>query len=136
MTVQQEHAQLSSVWLMFEILKFIGADSVYDNAIELIEKHGYSNHLTYDPYTNEIDVWGAILIACGANVKLLKKGNTEPEDCGVPPYMCGRARFMCQYLEYLVNKEISAWCQENNRTEAISLLIRAGDRVAITVLHP
>ena len=121
---------------MLAVLKNIKADAIYDNAIKQIKKRGFCNNLTYDPYTGEIDVWGAILLSCGAKQKLLKSGATEPEECGIPPYMCGRARFVCEYLEIFVGEEISMWCENHSKQEAISLLTYASDRVAITVLSP
>jgi len=121
---------------MFPTLKDLGAHRIYDKASELILVNGFSQHNTYDPYTKEIDIWGAILLACGAKEKLLAEGLTEPEECGVPPFMCGRARFFCEYLELIINKEIAEWCNAHTKDEAISLLKKASDRVAITVLKP
>ena len=117
---------------MFPTLKQLGADSIYDKAIDYIKKHGFSNHATYDPYTKEIDIWGAILLACGAKEKFLAEGFMEAEECGVPPFMCGRARFFCEYLELITDTEISEWCLTHSQKEAINLLRLAGDRVAIT----
>ena len=117
---------------MFTILKELGAHQIYDDAINRIKKHGFSQDQTYDPYSEEIDIWGAILLACGGKEKLLKTGETEPENCGVPPYLCSRARYFCEYLELIVHKEISEWCASHSKTEAINLLRLASDRVAIT----
>lgn len=121
---------------MFPTLKDLGAHTIYSKAIELVLEHGFSNHATYDPYTKEIDIWGAILLACGAKEKLLAEGNTEAEECGVPPYMCGRARFFCEYIEIITDMEITEWCSVHTQKEALSLLEKASDRVAITVLRP
>lgn len=120
---------------MFATLKQLGAEKIYGEAVDYIKKHGFSNHTTYDPYTKEIDIWGAILLACGAREKLLAEGFMEAEECGVPPFMCGRARFFCEYLELIVNKEISEWCSEKTQTDALSLLERASERVSITFLR-
>lgn len=120
---------------MFPTLKHLKADEIYDKAVGYIKEHGFSNHTTYDPYTKEIDIWGAILLACGAKEKLLAEGFMEPEECGVPPFMCGRARYFCEYLELIVNKEISEWCSENTQTSALFLLVRASERVSITFLR-
>lgn len=121
---------------MFAVLKQLGAHDVYDSAVDRINKHGFSNSDTYDPYSGEIDIWGAILLACGASEKLLKTGETEPEKCGVPPYMCSRARFFCDYLELIIDMEIGKWCSLHVQKEAISLLDDASDRVAITFSQP
>ena len=64
---------------MFPTLKQLEADEIYDKAIQHIKKHGFSNHATYDPYTKEIDIWGAILLACGAKEKLLAEGLSNAE---------------------------------------------------------
>jgi hypothetical protein len=120
----------------FEALKSLNAHKIYDRAQNEIKLHGFSPLFTYDPYTEELDVWGAILLACGAKKTLLLKGLTEPEDCGVAPYMCGRARFFCEYLEMLVDSEISLWCQSHTFGDALKLLQHASDRVAITVINP
>jgi hypothetical protein len=121
---------------MFPTLKQFGADSIYDKAVDLIKKHGFSSHTTYDPYTKEIDIWGAILLACGAKEKLLAEGFMEAEECDVPPFMRGRARFFCEYLELITDTEISEWCSTHTQIEALVLLSQASDRVAITVLRP
>jgi len=121
---------------MFAVLKQLGAHDIYDSAMDRIKKHGFSNSDTYDPYSGEIDVWGAILLACGASEKLLKTGETEPEKCGVPPYMCSRARFFCDYLELITDMEIGEWCSTHTKQDAISLLGTAGDRVAVTFTQP
>ena len=121
---------------MFATLKQLGADDVYDKAIGYIKEHGFSNHATYDPYTREIDIWGAILLACRAKEKLLAEGFTLAEECGVPPFLCGRARFFCEYLELITDTEISEWCSTHTQTEALFLLARASERVAITYLRP
>lgn len=120
---------------MFSVLKKLGADDIYSEAVGLIVGHGFSNHATYDPYTGEIDIWGAILLACGAKEKLLLEGFMEPEECGVPPFMCSRARFFCEYLELITNVEISEWCSTHTQANALFLLQQASDRVAITVLN-
>ena len=121
---------------MFSTLKQLGADGIYDKAVDYIKEHGFSNHATYDPYTKEIDIWGAILLACGAKEKLLAEGFMEAEECGVPPFMRGRARFFCEYLELITNTEISEWCSTHTQIEALILLSQASDRVSITVLRP
>jgi hypothetical protein len=117
---------------MFPTLKELGAHDVYDKAAQIIEDQGFSNYTTYDPYTKEVDIWGSILLACGGKEKLLAQGETGAEECGVAPFMTGRARFFCEYLELIVNKEISDWCSSHSQKEAINLLRLAGDRVAIT----
>ena len=121
---------------MFPTLKQLGADEIYDKAIQHIKERGFSNYATYDPYTKEIDIWGAILLACGAKEKLLAEGFMEAEECGVPPFMCGRSRFFCEYLELIADTEISEWCSTHTQTEALFLLVRASERVAITFLRP
>lgn len=121
---------------MFPTLKELGAHHVYEQAIEILEKHGFSNHATYDPYSKEVDIWGAILLACGAKEKLLAEGIADAEECGVAPFMCGRARFFCEYLELITEKEIAEWCAIYTKEDAVALLRKASDRVAITVLRP
>jgi hypothetical protein len=121
---------------MFPTLKELGAHDAYERAAVILEKHGFSNHTTYDPYTKEVDLWGAILLACGAKEKFLAEGVTDAEECGVAPFMCGRARFFCEYLELVTGKEIAEWCACHAQEDAISLLKKASDRIAITVLRP
>jgi hypothetical protein len=121
---------------MFPTLKELGAHDVYERAAETIDKHGFSNHTTYDPYTKEVDLWGAILLACGAKEKLLAEGVTDAEESGVAPFMCGRARFFCEYLEMVIGEETAEWCISHTKQDAISLLQQASNRVAITVLRP
>jgi len=92
--------------------------------------------MTYDPYTKEVDVYGAILLAFGASEKLLAQGNTEPEESGVPLYRCALVRATVDYFESVIGNEISVWCESQSQQSAISTLKYVSDRIAISIGLP
>jgi hypothetical protein len=118
---------------MFSVLKALGVHDVYGNALGHMSKHGYSQYMTFDPYTGEINVWGAILLACGGKQKHLRLGAEEPEECGVIPKLYGVARVSCEYLEAVVNEDISRWCETHEYSDAKKLLRDASERVEISI---
>jgi hypothetical protein len=118
---------------MFQVLKVLGVHDIYGSALKHISSNGYSQHLTFDPYTGEVNVWGGILLACGAKKKKLREGAEEPEECGVIPKLYGVARVSCEYLEAVVNEEISRWCETHTYSDAQKLLRDASERVEISI---
>ena len=118
---------------MFQVLKTLGVHDVYGNALKHISQNGYSQYLTFDPYTGEINVWGGILLACGAKKKKLREGAEEPEDCGVIPKLYGVARVSCEYLEAYVNDDIHRWCESHTYGDVQKLLKSASERIEISI---
>ena len=117
-------------------LKSLGAHNALADACETIKTQGFSPVMTYDPYTKEVDVYGAILLAFGASEKLLAQGNTEPEESGVPLYRCALVRATVDYFESVIGNEISVWCESQSQQSAISTLKYVSDRIAISIGLP
>lgn len=131
--MQAVHAQSNNVNGMTSPLKSLGVHNTLADACEIMTAHGFSPVVTYDPYTKEVDVYGAILLAFGASENLLAQGNTEPEESGVPLYRCALVRATVDYFESMVGDEISAWCISQSQQDATNALKQASDRIAISI---
>jgi hypothetical protein len=118
---------------MFLYLKDIGVHEIYRRATLIIASRGYSNTLTYDPYSRAVNAYGAILLACGASEKKLAEGDFEPEECGAADVMIPTICLAREYAEAMVDRNIFDWCAENDERSVIGLFNRLADRIEITV---
>ena len=94
---------------MFSTLKSAGVHDVYRRTIQVIRRHGLSNVLTYDPYSGSVDLYGAMLLACGAHIRLLEDGCDNPPSCGVPDTMLRELVLAVEYFEASAQQDISEW---------------------------
>jgi len=118
---------------MFFHLKDLKINDIFRKAGSIIDKNGFSKSLLYDPYTKEVDISGAIFLACGASKKLLIEGETDPDKLGMAEANCVRSMVAIEYVEAMVGKNTVDWSAESEKYEAISLLNRLADRIDISI---
>lgn len=118
------------------VLKDARMHEIYRKAAEILGVRGMSKNLVYDPYTKQVDIMGALLLACGASERLLAEGITEPSDVGVPPVNQGKVLVAYEYVESALSEDPSEWCGTHKTHEAVVLLVKLSDRIEISVRIP
>lgn len=118
------------------VLKDARMHEIYRKAAEILGVRGMSKNLVYDPYTKQVDIMGALLLACGASERLMADGFTEPQDVGVPPVNQGKVLVAYEYLESALSEDPSEWCGKHKTHEAAVLLVKLSDRIEISVRIP
>lgn len=113
----------------------MGVHSVYRNASIIIQNRGFSQNLTYDPYTKSVDVCGAVILACGGSEKLLAEGETEPQNCGIPEGKVATALVAIEYMEAMLGKDASEWCGNHLFGDAIRMFEKLSDRIEMSVVR-
>lgn len=106
---------------------------IYKRAYDVIKKFGYSPYMAFDPYEGTTDILGALILACGGSRKLLSLGCDTAEDCNVPKINSVRLDVAVDYLEAVVDGDLSEWSQNHTREDALQLLLNASDRIQIAM---
>jgi len=119
---------------MFFHLKDLKVNEIYREASSIINKNGFSKSLLYDPYTKEVDIHGAILLACGASKKLLIQGETDPDKLEMAEANFVRSMVAVEYFEAITDMDTVDWCSKNEKHQAINLLNKLADRIEISVV--
>lgn len=118
---------------MFLSLKPAGIDKVYRRASLILRESGLSANLVYDPYTGAVDVYGAILLACGADKSFLAHGEIDPVSCGAPEASLKQIVLAVEYFEAMTDMDISDWSSQSTKTKTIDYLNALADRIEIAV---
>lgn len=121
---------------VLSVLKDARVHEIYRKAAEILGVRGMSQNLVYDPYTKQVDVMGAILLACGASERLLAEGLTEPSDVGVPPINQEKVFVAYEHIESALAEDPSEWCSKHKTHEASLLLVKLSDRIEISIRTP
>lgn len=119
---------------MFSSLKPAGVDKTYRRAAQIIDKCGLSANLVYDPYAGTVDVYGAILLACGADKSLLAQGEIDPVSCGAPEASLKCIVLSVEYFEAMTDMDISDWSGQSTKHKTINYLNSLADRIEISVV--
>lgn len=119
---------------MFSSLKPAGVDKTYRRAAQILGERGLSANLVYDPYTGAVDVYGAILLACGADKSLLAQGEIDPVSCGAPEASLKRIVLAVEYFEAMTDMDISDWSGQSTTLKTIDYLSALADRIEISVV--
>jgi hypothetical protein len=93
-----------------------------------------SASLVYDPYSGAIDVYGAILLACGADDHLLAQGEIDPDVCGAPEANWKKIILAVEYFEAMTDMDITEWSAKATVIKTVSLLENLSDRIQISVV--
>lgn len=118
---------------MFSALKSAGVHDIYLKAIEELKARGLSNTLTYDPYSGAVDVYGAMMLACGANLRLMAQGCDNPVACGVPDTSLMAFVLAAEYFDAMTNDSITDWSRSAGFGKVISRLRTLADRIEMSV---
>lgn len=121
---------------MLYCLKDAKVHEIYRKAAKIVQEHGLTHTLTYDPYTKSVDLYGALLLACGASEKLLATGLEEPEELDVPPVNLGKIKVAYEYVEAILGKDPSFWAETHDAEQASKMLLRLADRIEISIKLP
>lgn len=119
---------------MFFCLQDLGVHEIYKKAGEILSQRGLSQTLTYDPYTKEVDVEGAILIACGASEKILATDENDISKIGLPEANIVKVLISIEYIEAMIDDELPNWCLSHDTDDAVKMLKRLSDRVEMSVV--
>lgn len=119
---------------MFFCLKDAGIHEIYRTAASIIGMRGLSQTLTYDPYTKSVDVEGAILLACGASEKLLDSDAKDMSEIGIPDANIIKVVVGVEYIEAMIDSELTEWCASHNTSDAVKMLTKLADRVEMSVV--
>lgn len=121
---------------MLYCLKDAKVHEIYRKTAEIIREHGFTHALPYDPYTKQVDFYGALLLACGASEKLLASGLEDAEDVHVPPINLGKVRVAYEYIEAVLGEDPSVWAETHTSEQAEKVLLRLADRIEISINLP
>jgi hypothetical protein len=120
--------------MLFSELGSLGAVGVIDDArTELVER-GFIGDITYEPYSNRVNVVGALAAACGAKNDDMAKWDGDLETAPVKKIQYALFMEIITYLEAHVDADIDEWCQEASEEQSIEMLRRASERIVIAVI--
>jgi len=115
-------------------MKTMEADKYLRSAATILTDRGLSRHMNCDPETGEVDVEGALMLACGAK----KVGVLVPYPAEVvPPTQLAVYLSMIDLLDLNVPEDnITKWTDkwEVSQDEVIQLLNSLADTISIAIV--
>ena len=119
---------------MFSTLWGLGCHKLLRSAADIIEEHGYSNTMHYDPYSGGVNIVGALALACGSSVKKLERWDGDNSTIPVRNGLVAVFLELVTFIEAAVSTDIEEWCACHRGSDAISLLRTCASRIEVSVI--
>ena len=121
---------------MFLNLKQAGIANVYRNVCAMLMTRGMAKTVSCDPYTGNVDLFGAIVLSLGGSEQKLLQGETDIEECGLPAANVIKALLAIDGIEAHYGMSLTE-IQELSSIHAICItLFNIADRIDMTVATP
>jgi hypothetical protein len=119
--------------MSISILGALGGVKLLADARKLIEKEGYSQTSTLDPYDKSFSLFGALAKSCGASRRMIQAYDGDLMSLGLTGQRLGTFVELVVFLESLVDQDLEEWCEDASREDVFNLIERACDRIKIAV---
>jgi hypothetical protein len=119
---------------MARVLREAGIPQLLEKTIKVIEERGLSTIAIYDPFTKQPDIYGAILIAAGANESMLASGADNAVDSNVPPVNQVKIDVAIDYIEAMIDEDLGVWTSTMGKLRVIRMLRKAINKIGFSTL--
>lgn len=119
---------------MARVLREAGIPQLIEKTIKVIESRGLSSIATYDPFTKQPDIYGAILLAAGAKESLLATGADNAVDCNVPLANHAKIDVTIDYIEAMIDEDLGVWTSTMGQLRVIRMLRKAINKIGFSTL--
>ena len=119
---------------MARVLREAGIPQLIEKTIKVIESRGLSSIATYDPFTKQPDIYGAILLAAGAKESLLATGADNAVDCNVPLANHVKIDVVIDYIEAMIDEDLGVWTSTMGQLRVVRMLRKAINKIGFSTL--
>lgn len=112
----------------------IGVVDILKNAASNVEQYGFNGWLPLHSYSGEININGAVALACGASLKDMKSWDGSLEDVPINSNRFGLYAETIKYLEAFMDEDINSWSETATTDDALSFFNKQINRLEIAII--
>lgn len=115
----------------FSTLRIVGADTILKKAADIIDDRGLNRGSAIHSFTGQVDVWGAVCLAGGADPDEIDDDVTEL-DRYVPLASRGPVQAAYELVSLTVGDDASTWGDRRSEAEVSAMLRHLSNLISIS----